>query len=48
MDVYYKEDLPDRFHYKLNDRVPSIVVLAKYGYNVYGVSSKCKVEQEEM
>ena len=37
-DVYLKEDIPERFHYKNNDRVTSIVVFAKPGYSVYNVS----------
>ncbi|XP_039260497.2 ectonucleotide pyrophosphatase/phosphodiesterase family member 7-like [Styela clava] len=35
MDVYYKEDIPERFHYKNNPRVPSIFILAHPGHRVY-------------
>ena len=38
MDVYLKEDLPERFHYKNNDRITSIVIVAHPGYYVYSVS----------
>jgi len=37
MKVYLKEDIPERFHYKNNDRIPSILVLADPGHAVYGV-----------
>ena len=40
MVVYHKEDIPERLHYKNNERVPSIVVVADPGYAVYAVSSK--------
>nr|XP_039248999.1 ectonucleotide pyrophosphatase/phosphodiesterase family member 7-like isoform X1 [Styela clava] len=35
MEVYYKEEIPERYHYKNNDRVPSIVITAHHGYEVY-------------
>lgn len=35
MDVYLKKDIPDRYHYKNNDRITEIVVVAKPGYSVY-------------
>ncbi|XP_039265278.2 ectonucleotide pyrophosphatase/phosphodiesterase family member 7-like [Styela clava] len=35
MDVYYKEDIPERYHYKNHERVPSIVVVAHPGYQMY-------------
>ena len=38
MDVFLKEDIPERFHYKNNERVTNIMVLAKPGYSVYSVS----------
>ena len=38
MKVYLKEELPERFHYKNNDRITSIVILAEPGYDVYPVS----------
>ena len=37
MTVYLKDEIPERLHYKNNDRVPSIVVLADVGYSVYPV-----------
>jgi len=37
MDVYLKKDLPDRWHYKNNDRVTEVVVTAKPGYSVYSL-----------
>ena len=38
MDVYLKEKLPEKWHYKNNNRIPSIVVVANPGYAVYPVS----------
>ncbi|CAK8673883.1 unnamed protein product [Clavelina lepadiformis] len=35
MKVYLKEDLPERWHYKRNSRIPSIVILANPGYELY-------------
>ncbi|XP_076822727.1 ectonucleotide pyrophosphatase/phosphodiesterase family member 7-like [Clavelina lepadiformis] len=37
MKVYLKEELPERFHYKNNDRITSIVILAEPGYDVYPI-----------
>lgn len=34
LDVYYKEDLPERLHYKNSRRVGPIVAIAKEGYTV--------------
>lgn len=38
MQVYYKQDIPERFHYGNNDRVTSIVLIADLGYTIYRVS----------
>lgn len=35
MKVYYKKDIPERFHYANNDRVTSIVLIADLGYTIY-------------
>jgi len=37
MEVYLKEDIPERLHYKNNERIPSVVVVADPGYEVYAV-----------
>ena len=37
MTVYLKENIPERFHYKNNPRIPSILVLADPGHAVYDV-----------
>jgi len=35
MDVYLKEEIPERYHYRNNDRITNIVVFAKPGYSCY-------------
>jgi len=39
MQVYKKEELPERWHYKNSERVTSIVVVAEPGYSVYQVQN---------
>lgn len=38
LDVYYKKDMPERYHFKNNDRIGPIVVVAKEGYMLYEVT----------
>lgn len=40
--VYYKHELPDRWHYKHNRRIPEIVVVAEEGYYI---APKSKIEE---
>ena len=32
MDVYYKEDIPDRYHFKKNPRIAPVYAIAELGY----------------
>ena len=34
LEVYYKEEVPERYHYKHNDRIGPIVVACKEGYSM--------------
>ncbi|XP_074646415.1 glycerophosphocholine cholinephosphodiesterase ENPP6-like isoform X1 [Tubulanus polymorphus] len=33
-DIYRKPEIPERWHFKNNDRIPELVILAKTGYSV--------------
>jgi len=35
MDVYLKEEIPERYHYRDNDRITNVVVFARPGYSCY-------------
>ncbi|XP_039267708.2 ectonucleotide pyrophosphatase/phosphodiesterase family member 7-like [Styela clava] len=37
LNTFYKEDLPEYFHYSNNDRITSIVLTADLGYTMYRV-----------
>lgn len=34
MTAYMKEDIPDRLHYKNNDRIPRIILIADEGWTI--------------
>ncbi len=37
MSVYTKEDMPDRYHFTKNTRIPPITLVADVGYTIHYV-----------
>ena len=49
MGVYYKEDVPERWHYKNNPRVLPIVIVMDIGYQCVEVSPiLCSLHNKEL
>lgn len=46
LDVYLKEDIPEKYHYKRNVRVGDILIVANLGYGIYFAKDLDKLQSK--